>query len=109
MMTRCLKTLEVDLVVIDSQVELVHQVVSRVPDAVVVGVGPGSEKECDVIGMIHAVKVDLPVIVIASADSIELERRARQAGIFYYVVEPPQEEELEAVIDDVLRYTAEGH
>ncbi len=107
-MTSCLAARGVDLVAADSQADLVRRVAAHPPLAVVVGVDTSSVGELEVIEMLHAISRVLPVVVIASEDSIEIERRARQAGIFYYVVEPLQREEIEAVMDDLLRYAAEG-
>ena len=105
-MASCLEPRGVGLSVVTSPAELVREVVSRHPVAIVMGVRPGAESDLGAIEMVHAINGELPIVVIASADSIELERRAREARIFYYVVEPLQPEELEAVMDDLLRYAA---
>lgn len=106
MMTGCLESHGVDVSVVASPAELVREVVSRLPVAIVIGVRPDADADLDSIEMVHAVDGKLPVVVIASADSIELERRARETRIFYYLVEPLQLEELDAVVGDVLRYAS---
>jgi DNA-binding response OmpR family regulator len=58
----------------------------------------------DVIPMIRAVGKDPPVIVVAEEDSLDLERRARQHPVFYYLVHPLEQNEVKAVLDDVLRH-----
>jgi DNA-binding NtrC family response regulator len=106
MMTGCLESRGVDVSVVASPAELVREVVSRMPVAIVIGVRPDAAVGLDSIEMVHAVNGKLPVVVIANADSIELERRARETRIFYYLVEPLQLEELDAVVGDVLRYAS---
>ena len=68
------------------------------------GVGQDTMACLDVIPMIRAVGKAPPVIVVAEEDSLELERRARQHPVFYYLVHPLEENEVKAVLDDVLRH-----
>mgnify|MGYP001567661246 FL=1 len=89
---------------VDSLVEVAHQAATRRPAAVFIGVGDDTLGHLDVIRTIHAVRNDLPVVVIGDHDSLELERRARQQIIFYYLVHPIEREEVEAVLRDVLRH-----
>ncbi len=58
----------------------------------------------DVIRTIRAARSDLPIVVIGEDDSLELERRARQEKIFYYLVHPIDRAEVEAVLKDILRH-----
>ena len=53
--------------------------------------------------MIRVVRRELPVILIAEDASLELERRAREHKIFYYLVHPIERSEVEAVVEDLLR------
>ena len=91
--------------VVQSAVEVAHRAVAFRPAAVFIGVGPRSLKNLDVIPVIQTARRSLPVIVIADADSLELERRARRSSIFYYLVRPLNQGEVAAVLDDVLRRT----
>ena len=91
------------LCIVDSAVEVAHQTVARRPVAVFIGAGEGSRANLDVVPMIRAVMCDLPVVVIAEDDSLELERNARQKGIFYYIVRPIERAEAKALLTDVLR------
>ncbi|MFQ5876691.1 MAG: hypothetical protein ACE5JH_03220 [Acidobacteriota bacterium] len=91
---------------VGSPVELARQTVARRPVAVFVGVGTRSLANLDVIPVIRAVRSDLPVIVLAEEDSLEIERQARQQAIFYYLVHPIEAQEVEAVLKDVLRRAA---
>jgi len=93
------------LIVLDSISELTRQAISSRPVMIVLGVSLNSSSEIEAIGVIHAVLDRIPIIVVAEEDSLDLERRAREMNIFYYLVEPIQIEELEAVIDDSFRYT----
>ena len=88
---------------VDSPVKVAHHAMADRPVAVVLGVGPDTLAYLDVIPVIRAIKNDLPVIVVAAEDSLELERTARQRGIFYYLVHPVQRSEARAVLRDVMR------
>ncbi len=92
------------LSVADSPVEVARRAAAGRPAALFLGVGRRSMSNLDVITLIEAVRRRLPVIVIADEDSLELERRARQRSIFYYLVHPIQREEVEAVLRDVARH-----
>jgi DNA-binding NtrC family response regulator len=83
--------------------EFAHDAVARGPLAVLLGVGTQSLASLDLISVIHAVRADLPVIVIAEEDSLEVERRARQESIFFYLVHPVEPSEVKALMEDLLR------
>jgi DNA-binding NtrC family response regulator len=72
--------------------------------AILLGVGRSNLEHLEMIPVIHAVRSDLPIIVLAEEDSLELERAARQKKIFYYLVHPLDSSEVKAVLEDVLRY-----
>lgn len=91
------------LLTVDSAAELAEHAIRRHPIAVILGVAAGDLERLDLIAVLRAARAALPVIVIADADSLELERRARQKSIFYYLVHPLDRAEVEAVIKDVLR------
>ncbi len=86
-----------------SPVEVAHSTVARRPIAVFIGAGACSLENLDLIPVIQAVRGTLPVVVIAEDDSLDLERRARQRSIFYYLVQPLEREEVEAILGDVMR------
>ncbi len=92
------------LCIVTSPVAVTHHVVAGRALAVFLGVGHKTLEHLDVIPVIHAARPDLPVIVIAEEDSLELERKARQKSIFYYLVHPVDPSEIEAVLRDVLRH-----
>lgn len=92
------------MLVASSLTELLRETVSRTPAAIVLGVQPGAFDELEAISVLHAMRARVPIIVVAREDSLELERKAREENIFYYLVEPIQTEELDAVIEDMLRY-----
>lgn len=85
-------------------VEVAQRIVARPPVAVFLGVGPGSETNLDLIPVIHGVREDIAVVVIAGRDTVELQRRTRKQGVFYYLVHPLSSSEVQAVVGDVLRH-----
>ena len=91
--------------VVDTPVEVAHQTLARRPVAVFIGVGLPSLKNLDVITVIRDVRSDLPVIVIADEDSLDLERHARRKNLFYYLVHPVVPAEVAAVLEAVLRHS----
>jgi DNA-binding NtrC family response regulator len=95
--------IEPDLRVMNDAGELAQQAVTGRPLAIVLGFGKTSVNHLDLIPVIHAVKSELPVIVIADSASLELERTARRERIFYYLVHPIERSEVEEVLQDLLR------
>ena len=73
------------------------------PVAAVLGIGGRGGVDTGAISLLRFVRRELPVIVVADEDSLELERSAREAGIFYYFVSPLDPKEVKAVVQDVLR------
>jgi len=92
---------------VSSLVELARLAVSSRPLAVVMGIGRDSVQDLAVIAVIRRVWADLPLIVVAEDDSLELERRAREAKIFYYSVHPIDTDEVRAVLEDLMRRSAD--
>jgi DNA-binding response OmpR family regulator len=89
--------------VVQRPAEMAHRAVAHPPVAVVLGIGQRTRGHLELIPVIRAVRTELPILVIGEDDSLELERRARQAGIFYYFVHPLERPEVEAVLEDLLR------
>lgn len=89
--------------IISQPAEAVRQAVTRLPLAVVLGLRKRDRARLQIIPVLRAAWRELPVIVVADEGSFELERKARQAGIFYYFVHPLGSTEVQAVFDDLLR------
>lgn len=89
-------------------VEAARQVVTRLPLAVVLGLRKRDRARLQIIPVLRAASKELPVIVVADEGSLDLERRARQAGIFYYFVRPLGSTEVQAVFEDLLRRARRG-
>jgi DNA-binding NtrC family response regulator len=90
--------------IVENPLKLARCAATSRPVAILLGVGRSSLEHLDMIPLIHAVRSELPIIVIAEEDSLELERAARQKKIFYYLVHPLDRSEVEAVLEDALRY-----
>jgi len=93
------------LQVMESAAELARQAVTHSSMGIVLGVGKNTLHHLDVIPVIRAVREDLPIIVIAEEDSLDLEWAVREKGVFYYLVHPIDRQEVCAVLEDVLRHT----
>jgi DNA-binding response OmpR family regulator len=88
---------------VESAAELARQAVTGGAAAVVIGIGEETLANLSIVTVVRAIRVDLPVIVVAEEDSLELEKGARQAGIFYYLVHPIEKSEVEAVLTAALK------
>jgi len=89
--------------IVESAVKVAHQALSCPVIAVVLGVGPKTLANLEVIPVLRDLKAGVPVIVIATEDSLEMERSVREKGIFYYLVHPVDSDELTSVLADVGR------
>lgn len=88
---------------IEKPTEMAREAVKRLPLAVFLGLRKRDRARLQIIPVLRAAWKDLPVVVIADEGSLDLERRARQAGIFYYFVHPLRRTEVQAVLKDLLR------
>jgi DNA-binding NtrC family response regulator len=95
------------LLTVDSPAMLAEHAIRRRPVAVILGVATRTLDHLDLIPVLRATRDNLPVIVIAEDDSLDLERSARQQSIFYYLVHPIDRSEVEAVLKDALRCAAD--
>ena len=91
---------------VDKPAEMARQVVQRLPLAVFLGLRKRDRARLQIIPLLRALFRELPLIVVADEASLELERRARQEGIFYYFVHPLGSAEVQAVLKDLLRRAA---
>jgi DNA-binding NtrC family response regulator len=69
----------------------------------VIAVDHQSEKELDYLPCFNQVDPWLPVIIVNESDSLETQRKVRSHRVFYYLVEPLNPEEVQAVIDAAAR------
>ena len=44
--------------------------------------------DCDVVGSVRKLDKDVPIITITANDSLEVQKKVRQEGIFFYFVKP---------------------
>ena len=72
-------------------------------------IGLGQQLEEGKLGGLKAIpiikKIDpnLPIIAIAPNDSLEIERKARVAGIFYYLIQPLEAKEVRISVNNAIR------
>jgi DNA-binding NtrC family response regulator len=103
LLTEAVERIEPALRVMDDPGEFARCAVSHRPLGIVLGIGRRTLTHLDMIPVIRAVRRELPVILIAEDASLELERRARQHKIFYYLVHPIERSEVDAVLKDLIR------
>jgi DNA-binding NtrC family response regulator len=104
MLSRAFERIEPALRVMSEPRDLAQEVATRRILAIVLGFGKSSQDRLDLIPVIHAIRHDLPVVVIADDATLELESAARRERIFYYLVHPIEAAETEVVLQDLLRY-----
>lgn len=69
----------------------------------VIAVGCQGEEELDYLPCLNQIDPWLPVIVVNDFDSLETQRKVRSHRVFYYLVEPLNPEEVQAVVDAAAR------
>jgi DNA-binding NtrC family response regulator len=106
LLTEALDEMQSQLRVIDDPGEFARLAIAHTSFAVVLGIGQDTLSHLDMISVIRAVRNELPVILIAEDASLELERRARQQRIFYYLIHPIERSEIQAVLKDLFRCSA---
>jgi CheY-like chemotaxis protein len=94
--------------VVGKSVEIVQCIATRLPLALFLGIRRRDRGLLRMISVVRSLRKDLPVIVVAEEDSLELERRVRQQGVFYYFVHPLQSPEVEAVLKNLLHRARGG-
>ena len=104
MLRRAFDPIEPDLRVMNEPRDLAQEVATHRVVAIVLGFGGSSRDRLDLIPVVHAIRNDLPVVVIADDASLGLESAARREKIFYYLVHPTEASEIEVVLQDLLRY-----
>ena len=57
----------------------------------------------DLIPVLNTLFPRLPVVVVTDDGSLETERLARRGRIFYYLLQPLEEQELKAVVRDAIK------
>jgi DNA-binding NtrC family response regulator len=103
LLRRCTQRGGTQIRAVGSPVELARLALGSRPGALIFGLRRDGLDHLEVIPIVHQVWPDVPVIIVAYEDSLDLERRARQAGIFYYSLHPLDADELAAVLDDLER------
>ncbi len=61
----------------------------------------------ELINIIRKIRPNLPIIIISEDNSERTISKTAEMGIFYYVLKPLQQEEIERVIDAAEHYTSE--
>lgn len=78
--------------------ETIQRLVPGRYGAMVLGLHSAEAEDVDVIPMINRIDRRLPIVVVASDESLELERRARSGKLFYYAVRPVDGDEIKEAI-----------
>lgn len=87
----------------DSGPVAICEALSGTLGACLIVVGRNAERDVEYIPCLNRVDPKLPIIVISGHDSLELQRRVRRHRVFYYLLEPLDNEELGAVLRSAVR------
>jgi DNA-binding NtrC family response regulator len=74
----------------------------------VLGVHSGEAEDVGLIPMVNRIDRQLPIVVIAADESLELERRARTGKLFYYAVRPVDSGEFKEVVKEACMKRVNG-
>jgi len=83
--------------------EAIQKILSKKFKAVILGMDIEGMSGVEVISIINKIDKNLPIITIATDDSLEAERRVRGEKIFYYFIKPINGKEMRAVVRDAIR------
>jgi DNA-binding response OmpR family regulator len=86
--------------------EIVARIREGHVDVLVLGMNVGGKKAYELIPEMKKLDSRIPIIVTSSDPSVELARRIRESGIFFYLMEPFEAEEARAAVRDALRKAA---
>ena len=81
----------------------IQKVLSGSCGVVVVGVHVTDTEGLEMIPVVHQVDRQLPVVAVGDEGSLEMERKARLAKVFYYMVQPVDFDELKKVVSRALQ------
>ncbi len=87
--------------------EAIQKILSKKFRAVILGMDIEGMSGVEAISIINKIDTNLPIIAIASDDSLETERRIRSEKIFYYIIKPINGKEMKAVVRDAIRKKGE--
>lgn len=87
--------------------DAIQKILSKKFKAVILGMDIEGMSGVEVISIVNKIDTTLPIIAIATDDSLEAERRVRSEKIFYYFIKPINGKEMRAVIRDAIRKKGE--
>jgi len=83
--------------------EAIQKILGKRFKAVILGMDIEGMSGVEAISIINKIDTNLPIIVIASDDSLEAERRVRSEKIFYYFIKPINGKEMREVVRHAIR------
>ena len=83
--------------------ELIHKLLRRRFESVVLGTDITGMNLLEVIPIIKQINKNMPIVVIADYSSLETEREVRRQSIFYYSVKPIHADEMREVLRNAVR------
>jgi DNA-binding NtrC family response regulator len=96
------------LELVESSSRAVQRLLSEPCGMLLVSVSPGDDDGLDTISVVHNIDSNLPVVAVAKGESLDLQREVRSRKVFYYLVQPVDSEELEAVVGRALAARSDG-
>jgi DNA-binding NtrC family response regulator len=96
----------IELVIIEEFRELLSKFSPKKNLAIIINTGKEhTAGEISTKELVHIIKMldpDLPIIVAAEKESLEVEKEIRLAGIFYYMVKPFNQDEILSILHELL-------
>ncbi len=86
--------------------ETVERIKGGQVDVLITGVDVFGVKSYELISQIRRLDGNIPVIVASADSSVELAQRLREVGIFFYLMEPFDQDEVRCAVRDAVRRAA---
>lgn len=83
--------------------EVIKQVQSSKIDIVIMDVDLQGMKGYEIVQILKKIHSNLPIIMMSQDSSLEIAKRVRESGVFFYTLKPLDEDELITAVSDALK------
>ncbi|MCP3924454.1 MAG: response regulator [Desulfobacterales bacterium] len=95
--------------ILDSYKEALHEIRNRDFDLIMIEMNLSKGNGIDLIKQIRKLKGILNVLAMTRDTSRELERKAREQRVIYYMIKPFEANELQSIINHILKKKRQTH